>query len=1170
MLDLCRHDKSPCSQPVWAYDARRGIKTVRSFTCVVCSIFLFSLFGCYQSTAVVGSGSVLGGGQPVANATIQLYSVGTADDGAAATPLLTKTIRTDAKGNFSIAGGYSCTAASEVYVTATGGSPGAGLTNANLAMMTALGPCSSVSSMKSIVVNELTTVAAANALAAYMTSYTAVGSGASDVGELNAAFTLASELVDPATGTSPGLEVPSGYTVPVEEIDTLGDVMTTCVNSGGGTAGDGSACGNFFSLTTPPGTPAPTNTIAALLDLAKNPALNTEELYQLTSQAPPYLPVMSGLPVDFAIGLTPATTAGSLELGPTSISFPATPTGSTSGAQDATLMNAGTTAVAVSNVVITGTNSSVFAETNNCPASLAAGASCTIQATFSPVDTSAHSATLQVNGGVLGVALYGGGAPAWPATLLAANPSVYLNFNDQTTSFLDQVSGLAFSSGGGTVMPSQPGFDNTQPNNTSAGFAGNAYSEAPNNTLGAIEWDVPWTMLIHVDRLNWNRTGTLTLASKGDVSSNENSWWQLTLGMVGTSSQLCFTRNGVGGSTAAKGAASGPAQNGICTAGTIDAMPNGYNYDIVLTDSGTGASGSVTYNPGYPSALTIYINGLDNFSIPEVAFSNSYGQGFGSVSLTVSGGTGYANSTAFTSTGGGPQCTVAGTMSAEGGIPSGFSSPVTSPNFGCTSAPTIVLTSPTGTGAVITATPNGELMNSTTEPLMVPGYVSAGNHYGVAGPASTQTSTYVDEFAIFPSAISMATIETMYWETKFYQGLMNQMPATPYNLVFDDDGCGDTDNIYALALAIAAEKIGYIHLAGVVDTNETGVGAAMYRQMLNQAGLEQVPVSVPSVFKVAGSFCTAADIETYDAETGTVTPQTTSAYEPAATMYRTIFAANPTAPVYIMLGGTFRGVSDLMQSPADGISSLTGAQLVARNAMNGGAIFAEGLGANLSVSTDNSNVDWQAGQYVVTHNGSLPIYWYGGTPQPSGPSVLWTRTAEDPVYLLATTMGTDSRNAWDSMPTAALLSSRFAQGVTIAIGGRGSGYANTTAFTSTGGGANCSVTGVMNSVQGVPSTITFNADSPTALSFSGIGWGCTSAPAIVLTEPTGTGAVLTATPTMTCGTVTVVSSSLVTTSTSTCSNHYFLPFSLQAQPNNTPVFQWFLNSLIDPTPNGTP
>jgi len=82
------------------------------------------------------AGIVHGGQQPVAFSTVQLYTVGTSGDGSAATPLLTQTVMTDASGNFSFnfPNAYSCTGATLVYVTATGGDPNPGTANANLAM----------------------------------------------------------------------------------------------------------------------------------------------------------------------------------------------------------------------------------------------------------------------------------------------------------------------------------------------------------------------------------------------------------------------------------------------------------------------------------------------------------------------------------------------------------------------------------------------------------------------------------------------------------------------------------------------------------------------------------------------------------------------------------------------------------------------------------------------------------------------------------------------------------------------------------------------------------------------------------------------------------------------------------------------------------------------------
>ena len=350
------------------------------------------------SSPLVGiNGQVHGGQQPVAGATIQLYTVGTGGDGSASTPLLTATVTTDANGNFNLAGLYSCTSATQVYLTATGGNPGVSQNNPNLALMAALGPCSSLASIPFVVVNELTTVAGVSALTPYMTSPSAIGSGTSDAAALATAFELSSEFVNFSTGTTPGLNVPSGLTVPVAEINTLGDIVATCINSIGGTAGDNTNCGNLFSLTTPPnpGT-APINTIAALLNLVNNPALNTPALYAMTPSTAPFQPTLTIAPPDFRIRLLPASGTTVLQITPSSIAFPNTAIGFTSAAEPVTITNSGSTAITISSIAITGANAADFAQTNDCGSSLAPSASCTVQVTAAPSASGARNAYLGV------------------------------------------------------------------------------------------------------------------------------------------------------------------------------------------------------------------------------------------------------------------------------------------------------------------------------------------------------------------------------------------------------------------------------------------------------------------------------------------------------------------------------------------------------------------------------------------------------------------------------------------------------------------------------------------------------------------------------------------------------------------------------------------------------
>jgi len=359
-----------------------------------------SAFHTGSSTAVpegLPQGRVYGGSQPIGGATVQLYAAGTTGDGSAATPLLSPAITTAADGSFDLTGAYTCpTASSLVYVVASGGNPGlaAGTNNSAIALMTALGACGSLSPTTYITVNEATTVAAVNALSAYMTSVSAVGSGTGDVAALTTQFGLAAAFVDSMTGSSPGSVVPSGYTVPVATINTLANIAATCVNSVGGAEGDGSSCGNFFTVTQPPTGVAATNTATALLLLANNPSLNTPLLFGLAPASAPFQPQLTVAPANFAIQLTPE---GTLTVSPSTLTFPDTyvVTGYNSAPQMVTVTNtSSTTAVSLG---LSQVSSFAFSTNNGSCVSIAPGASCSFPVVFSPTTAGQQSATLTIN-----------------------------------------------------------------------------------------------------------------------------------------------------------------------------------------------------------------------------------------------------------------------------------------------------------------------------------------------------------------------------------------------------------------------------------------------------------------------------------------------------------------------------------------------------------------------------------------------------------------------------------------------------------------------------------------------------------------------------------------------------------------------------------------------------
>jgi len=248
------------------------------------------------STVVHFSGSVHGGQQPVAGATVQLYTVGTTGLKSASTALIGTTVTSDAGGNFNITGKYNCATlpATQVYIVATGGNPGAG-TNSALSLMTALGPCTSLTPSTFIQINELTTVAAAYALAPFAQDYTHIGaSGFNPTGLVNA-FASANNLVNTGTGATPGSTLPAGATEPVAELDTLANILAACVNTTGAAS---TQCTTLFTAT------GATETIGAALAIAKNPGSSTlTALYALSNGQAPFQPTLSGQPNDFTVAV---------------------------------------------------------------------------------------------------------------------------------------------------------------------------------------------------------------------------------------------------------------------------------------------------------------------------------------------------------------------------------------------------------------------------------------------------------------------------------------------------------------------------------------------------------------------------------------------------------------------------------------------------------------------------------------------------------------------------------------------------------------------------------------------------------------------------------------------------------------------------------------------------
>ena len=259
------------------------------------------------------TGKVLAGSQPVNGASVQLYAPGIAGNGSASAALLTNAVTTGANGIFTIPSGYSCpSTATPVYLLSKGGQPGSA-SNPSLWLMTALGPCGSISTGTSIVLNEVTTIAAVWALAPFMSAGGNVGASCTNTGGLTDAFVTANLLSNRASGTAPGSGIPSGLAPPTTKLNTLANALAACTTAGG------TACSTLFN-DAPAGSLIPGNTLDAALNIAHSPAADVSSIYSLAASSNVYAPALSAAPPDWI--LSSVISGGGMSL-PASISISA-------------------------------------------------------------------------------------------------------------------------------------------------------------------------------------------------------------------------------------------------------------------------------------------------------------------------------------------------------------------------------------------------------------------------------------------------------------------------------------------------------------------------------------------------------------------------------------------------------------------------------------------------------------------------------------------------------------------------------------------------------------------------------------------------------------------------------------------------------------------------------
>lgn len=266
-----------------------------------CSLARFSDPSTASSLTPIISGNVHGGQQAVSGSTISLYAANATTLKGPSTSLLLTTVISDSGGNFNITNNYVCpTPSTLIYITATGGNPGLtpGTNNTGIAMMTALGTCGTFltgGNSITVYINELTTIAAVEALAPYIADITHIGADTTaNPNALSNSFTSANAIVPFYTGQF--ATQPAGTSFPLTLYNTLANIIASCINTAGN-SGSTSNCYKLYNANA-----VVTDTFAALLLILQNPA-NTTPFTLAGGTSAPFQPALASQPVSFVPGL---------------------------------------------------------------------------------------------------------------------------------------------------------------------------------------------------------------------------------------------------------------------------------------------------------------------------------------------------------------------------------------------------------------------------------------------------------------------------------------------------------------------------------------------------------------------------------------------------------------------------------------------------------------------------------------------------------------------------------------------------------------------------------------------------------------------------------------------------------------------------------------------------
>lgn len=343
------------------------------------------------------------------------------------------------------------------------------------------------------------------------------------------------------------------------------------------------------------------------------------------------------------------------------LTFSSQPVGTSSSSQNLALTNTGNSALTISSIAITGTNSGDFSQTNTCPTStqtLAAGANCTVAVIFSPTATGTRTASVtfadDAGNSPQNVTLTGTGAADSPVASLSTTT---LAFGDQLVGTSSATQAVTLTNTGnvaltisGIAITGTNSGDFSETNNCGASLAVNASCKInmtfTPGTIGAKTASVSVTDNAANSPQAVSLTGT-GIAPAVTLSANNLAFAGQLITTASTAQTITATNSGTAPLTISSISVSGTnsgdfSQSNTCPAANATLATGAKcTINVTFTPAATGARAatlSITDNAsGSPHTVALSGTGTD-FTLAAASGNNCPQGGNCTTASTITGG----------------------------------------------------------------------------------------------------------------------------------------------------------------------------------------------------------------------------------------------------------------------------------------------------------------------------------------------------------------------------------------------------------------------------------------------------------------------------------------------------------------------------------------------------